>query len=374
MKKLVCVLIAISVFTFGLKVNALSVSAKAAIVINGETGEVIYEHNPHLQLPMASTTKIMTALLLCESGNLEREITVTDEMVRVEGTSMGLLPGDKVKLYDLLYGMLLASGNDAANTTAYVLGGNINGFVKLMNRKAEELGLENTRFETPSGLDGEEHYTTAYDLANLAKYALQNEEFSKAAASKSVTLQYGNPPYKRTLTNHNKLLKMYDGAVGVKTGFTKKSGRCLVSAARKNGKLAIAVTLNDPNDWQDHTNLLDLGLNSIETVEIVPKQTKYTIPVISSDTKELRVNIADFKINSVETTGFSYEIELPRFVYAPVKKGDIIGQAVYYKNGKEIKRTAINSEIEICIAKKKPVLKTKIKENFINIFKNIWEN
>lgn len=372
MKRLVCIILIFLLGLFSIKAGAVGTSAKAAILINGDTGEVIYEQNADERLPMASTTKIMTALLLCESGDLEREITVTDQMVRVEGTSMGLLAGDKVTYHDLLYGMLLASGNDAANVTAYALGGTVDGFVKLMNQKADKLGLKNTNFETPSGLDGEEHYTTARDLSALARYALGNEDFYKAASSKSATLCYGNPPYRRTLTNHNRLLKTYEGAVGVKTGFTKKSGRCLVSAARRDGKLVIAVTLNDPNDWADHKALLDYGLEQIKTTEILPQKTDYSIPVISSREK-LKIEIEPLSVSAIETEGFSCEILLPQFVYAPIKKGEAIGFAVYYKDGKEIKRESVLAPCSIELEPQSRGFKEKIKENFKYIFKNIWE-
>lgn len=374
MKRVVSVVLVLCLCIFPVKAKALGTSAKAAILINGDTGEVIYEQNADTRLPMASTTKIMTSLLLSESGDLDREITVTAEMVRVEGTSMGLLAGDKVTLYALLYGMLLASGNDAANVTAYALGGTVDGFVKMMNQKAEELGLNNTHFETPSGLDGDEHYTTARDLANLAKYAMQNETFSTAAASKSATLEYGNPPYRRTLTNHNKLLKTFEGAVGVKTGFTKKSGRCLVSAAREDGKLVIAVTLNDPNDWADHKTLLTYGLEQIKTTEITPERTEYSLPVISAEEEEIKIKVEPYTVNSVETKGFSCEVNLPRFVYAPVKKGEVLGCAVYYKDGEEIRRESIIAEKDIKAAPQRLSFKDKMAENFKYIFKNIWES
>ena len=256
MKRLFCLTIVVMLL-MNCRVGALSTSAKAAAIINGDTGEVIYEQNANQRLPMASTTKIMTALLLCEQEAFEREIVVTDEMVRVEGSSMGLLPGDRVTYRDLLYGMLLASGNDAANTTAISVGGSIEQFVQMMNNKAAELGLHNTQFVTPSGLDAEGHYTTAHDLAQLAAYALQNQNFAEAAGSDSATLCYGNPPYNRKLQNHNRLLRLSDDVVGVKTGYTKKSGRCLVSAGRRDGKLVVAVTLNDSNDWQDHLSMLE---------------------------------------------------------------------------------------------------------------------
>ena len=214
------ILICLLFVLLSVSVYATDTSAKAAIVINGITGEVIYEHNANERLPMASTTKIMTALILAEQEDLSKEISCTKEMVTVEGSSMGLLVGDRVTYHDLLYGMLLASGNDAANTTAISIGGSVQKFADIMNEKAKELNLNNTHFVTPSGLDAEGHFTTAHDLALLAAYALKNEEFKKAASSYTARLCYGNPPYQRTLTNHNKLLKSYNGLVGVKTGFT----------------------------------------------------------------------------------------------------------------------------------------------------------
>lgn len=373
MKKVVCFSAVLMVLICSLRVGAVSTSAKAAILINADTGEVIYEQNAKEKLPMASTTKIMTALLLCEKGEMEKQITVTAEMVRVEGTSMGLMAGDKVSHKSLLYGMLLASGNDAANVTAYALGGTVDGFVKMMNQKAEELGLYNTHFETPSGLDGDEHYTTAEDLARLARVCLENELFAEAAASKSATLEYGNPPYRRTLTNHNKLLKTFEGAIGVKTGFTKKSGRCLVSAAERDGKRVIAVTLNDPNDWADHTALLNYGLDCIKTTEISPDIKEYSIPVIASSRQSINVSVEDFSVNSLDGKGFSYKINLPKFVYAPIEKGQTVGNIVYYKEGKEIARKDIVTEEKIEKITEKKSFLDNFKKCFKYIFMSFWE-
>ncbi len=353
-----------------MKAMALSVSAKGAVVINGDTGEIIFSQNEKARLPMASTTKIMTGLLLCEYGNLEKEITVTDQMVRVEGSSMGLLPGDKVTLRDLLYGLMLASGNDAANTIAIVVGETVENFAVMMNSKAQEIGLKNTNFVTPSGLDDENHYTTAYDLALLTKYAMQNETFAAAVGCQSATLCYGNPPYRRTLTNHNKLLKMVDGCVGVKTGFTKKSGRCLVSAVKRNGKFVIAVTLNDPNDWDDHKQMLEYGLSTIKQTEISPQNTRYEIPVISGEKQSILVAIPPFLINSTETDGFSCEVYLPCFVYAPVKKGEILGKAVYKQNGNIIAENQILATDDIPLLKQNKKSINTIFENFLHIAQN----
>jgi len=373
LKKLLCVLLCCFLFVPCVNVSAVGTSAKAAILINGDTGEVIYRQNAAERLPMASTTKIMTALLLCENGDLEKEITVTAEMLRVEGSSMGLLAGDKVTLHDLLYGMMLASGNDAANVTAYTLGSTVDGFVKMMNEKAAELGLKNTHFQTPSGLDGDEHYTTAEDLANLARYALLNEDFAKAAASKSATLHYGNPPYRRTLTNHNRLLKTFDGAVGVKTGFTKKSGRCLVTAAKRDGKFVIAVTLSDPNDWADHTALLEYGLDTVKLTEVAPERENYGIKVIGGERDSINIKIPTATFSSLNNENITCTVNLPPFVYAPVNEGDYIGSVVYKKGEKVVKKTALNAGTAVVA---KPIVrsfKDIFKENFMYIFFSIWE-
>lgn len=373
MKRIICFVLSAVLFCVPVSVSAVGTSAKAAILINGDTGEVIYEQNADERLPMASTTKIMTALLLCENGDFEKEITVTAQMLRVEGSSMGLLAGDKVTLHDLLYGMLLASGNDAANVTAYALGGTVNGFVKMMNDKAQELGLKNTHFETPSGLDGDSHYTTARDLAALARYAMQNEDFAAAAGSKSATLNYGNPPYKRTLSNHNKLLKTFEGASGVKTGFTKKSGRCLVSAAKRDGKFVIAVTLNDPNDWKDHTSLLEYGLERVILTEICPEREVYTVPVVGSDTESIEIKTEPYTVSALSEQDITCTVNLPRFVYAPVSEGEVIGSVVYKKGDEIINKVNLTADRDIKPAVKKRKLTEIIFENLKYIFLNLWE-
>ncbi len=371
MKKCVALWLLIAILISPIKAEALSVSAKAAVVLCGDTGEVIFAKNETQKLPMASTTKIMTGLLLCEYGNFEREITVTPEMLRVEGSSMGLLAGDRVTLHDLLYGLMLASGNDAANVIAYVLGGSIDGFVKQMNDKAKELGLKNTSFATPSGLDDENHYTTALELAKLTGYALNNEEFAKAVACEKATLNYGNPPYRRSLTNHNKLLKMYDGAVGVKTGFTKKSGRCLVTAAKREGKFVIAVTLNAPSDWQDHKAMLDYGFSKIKQTNYTPQISGYTLPVINGEAQEISVNIESFTLNSLDTEDITCDIYLPKFLYAPIKKGEVLGRAVYSQGDKVLAEKPLLAESDILTLQPPKSTIEKIINNFKYIIQNI---
>lgn len=371
MKRITALFVALLIFNFSINTNALSTAAKAAVLINGDTGEIIYSQNNDERLPMASTTKIMTGLLLCEYGNFDREITVTAEMLRVEGSSMGLLAGDKVTLHDLLYGLMLASGNDAANVIAYTVSGSLEDFVALMNKKAKQLGLANTHFETPSGLDGETHYTTALDLANLARFAMQNKDFAKAVSTKKAVLNYGNPPYRRSLINHNKILNYFEDSVGIKTGFTKKSGRCLVSAAKRDGKFVIAVTLNDPNDWQDHCNMLEYGLGKIIQTTVSPKNSSYNIPVVNGLEDNVLVKVEPFVVNSLNTEEISYKIYLPKFVYAPIKNGEKIGSVVYLQGDNVLAETDILATKNIMAQnEKKSVLKCLF-QNFKYILSNI---
>lgn len=346
MKKIICIFASIIILISFSNVSAYNTSAKAAVVIDGNTGEILYAQNCDERLPMASTTKIMTALLLCElGGDLTTSVVTTHEMVTVEGSSMGLQVGDTVSYHDLLYGMMLASGNDAANTAAIAIGGSVSSFVELMNERAQKIGLSNTHFVTPSGLDADMHYTTAYELAIITKEALSNQYFADAAASQSARLYYGNPPYNRTLTNHNKLLKMYDDIVGVKTGFTKKSGRCLVSASKKDGKFVIAVTLNDSNDWSDHRQLLDLGLSLIESRNFSPLENDANIYVTNGE--KVDVEIPSININVTENTKVNYLIKLPRFVYSPIKSGEQIGSICYYCNDNIVYELPININKDI---------------------------
>lgn len=321
------------------------ISAYSAVVINADTGEILYEKNAHEQRAIASTTKIMTTLLTIEAGQPDRLFTVDSMAIRVEGTSMGLREGDIVSRRALCYGMLLPSGNDAANAAAVDVSGSIPAFADEMNKKAAEIGMNNSHFVNPSGLDADGHYSTAYDMATLARYALKNEEFSKICSSASATLEYGNPPYRRTLYNSNKLLAQYDGCIGVKTGFTDAARRCLVSAAERDGKTVIAVTLNAPDDWSDHKELLDYGFEQLTACEISPES--FTIPVLGSETREVRITPVSTAIVGLEENQQQYisiEYHIPSFVYAGIYKGERIGTArIYYKNN-EIKSVPLLSE------------------------------
>ncbi len=342
MKRIFSVLLCLWLFSFlSVPASALSVSAKGAVLINGTTGEILWQQNGNERLSMASTTKIMTALLLCETGDLSKTLVTTKEMVTVEGSSMGLLEGDTVSYRDLLYGMLLASGNDAANTTAIAVGGSIEDFVCMMNEKALEIGLKNTNFVTPSGLDSAEHYSTAFDMAMLARYALKNEDFRAACGSMYATLCYGNPPYNRTLKNHNKLLSSYDGLIGVKTGYTKKSGRCLVTAAERGSSYLIAVTLSAPNDWSDHKNMLDYGFSVLKeqtlTTDLPPlRVVGSTVQNVATATDSVTLALTDSEWGKIEK-----RVLMPRFAYASLSAGDTVGRVEYILNGNTVAASTI---------------------------------
>ena len=229
------------------------VSAKSAALLDGTTGECLYEKNGDQRALIASTTKIMTGLLVCEAEDLDRTVTVPETAAGTEGSSMYLKSGETLTRCELLYGMMLHSGNDAALTLAISVSGSEAAFVRQMNRRACALNLTQTHFANPHGLDSGENYSTALDLARLAQAALQNEQFRAVVSTKTITCAG------RTLTNHNKLLWRYDGCIGVKTGYTRHAGRILVSAAERGGRMLIAVTISDPDDWRDHVSLLDYG-------------------------------------------------------------------------------------------------------------------
>lgn len=319
------------------------ISAECAVVMDAKTGKVIFEKNSYKRHSMASTTKIMTSLIAIESGRLSDEIKVTDDMIRVEGTSMGLEAGDSVSLKELVYGMMLPSGNDAANATAIHLGGNVEKFTEIMNNKAKSLGMKNTCFVTPSGLDDKNHFSTAYDMALLCSSAVKNKMFLSVCSSMKVKLTYGNPPYIRYLTNHNRLLSEYDGALGVKTGFTKKSGRCLCSYAIRDGVELIAVTLNDPDDWNDHRKMLDFGFEC-------SKMKTYTIN-IPSEMLIVGGNVNSVKLKSVTYSStaenLKFRIYINKFIYAPVNAGESVGYIDVILNGKVIDKLEILTDQKI---------------------------
>lgn len=329
--------------------NNLQISAKTYVLIEKDTKKILHSKDEHTKMPMASTTKIMTTILALESKDLDTPFKVEEKWVKVEGSSMGLLPGDTVTMLDLCYGMMLASGNDAANVVAYKLAGDIKNFAKLMNDKAKEIGMKNTNFVTPSGLDDKDHYSTAYDMALLARYALNNQLFKEICSTQKKQLSYGNPPYDRWLSNHNKLLKTYEGCIGVKTGFTKKSGRCLVSAVQKDNTTLIAVTLNAPNDWQDHTRLYNYGFKNIKVSEYKINEDEISLNVVGANEKNLlakpKTQVYNTILDENEKNNIKTKIYCDKFLYAPIKKDDVVGKISIIYND------TILSEIDLIATK-----------------------
>ena len=307
--------------------QGMSVGADAAIVMEVKTGRVLFAQNADERLPFASTTKIMTALLALEQPDLDAVFVVDTAAIQVEGSSMGLVEGDRASLRSLATGMLLASGNDAANAAAVRISGSIPAFVELMNQRAKAMGLQNTSFETPSGLDGENHYSTAHDLALLAREALQNDAFREISSQYKMRVSYGDPPYDRWLTNHNKLLNYYEGTYGVKTGFTKKAGRCLVSAAQQNGVELIIVTLNCPDDWNTHKSLYDRFFGELQVEDLAGAMPDVRVPVTggtADGVAAVAYDTAQFPV-SADDAEITYDIQVQPFLYAPISAGQPVG-------------------------------------------------
>lgn len=239
-----------------LHIPALAISARCAMVLDAGTGQVLFEKNADERCLIASTTKIMTGLLIAEGCDPEDTVVIPPEAAGIEGSSLYLQAGEERTVEELLYGMMLCSGNDAAAALAIHLCGSTEAFAVRMNQRARQLGLTATRFANPHGLDSEENYSTARDLCHLAAHALQNDLFRRVCGT--CVCSFGS----RSYTNHNKLLRQYPGCIGVKTGYTKAAGRILVSAAEKDGRRLVCVTLSAPDDWRDHKTLLDRGFSS----------------------------------------------------------------------------------------------------------------
>lgn len=304
--------------------------ARGAVIIEAASGRVLAEKSCHERLPNASTTKLMTALITLEQQELDTMFTVDSEAIRVEGSSMGLLEGDSVTLRDLAWGMLLSSGNDAANAAAVRIAGSVSAFCDLMNERAEKLGMKDTHFSSPSGLESGEHYTTAYDMALLAREALKNETLAQMARSKSAKLYYGNPPYHRWLTNHNRLLWLSEDCIGLKTGFTKKAGRCLVSAAQRDGLTLIVVTLNCPDDFNIHKSAYDKAFESLKFISFEEMLGQLSVPVTGAVQQRVAVKPLwqpGAFLTDEESGHIKVSITLEPFVYAPIAEGSAVGSA-----------------------------------------------
>ena len=303
--------------------KAEAVSAEKAYVLDSVSGRVLFERGADQRSLIASTTKIMTALIVCEQCNVLDRMRIPKEAVGIEGSSMYLQEGEVLTLQELLYGLMLSSGNDAAVALAIYCGGTVEGFAELMNDKARILGLTGTHFENPHGLDSPGHYSTARDLAVLAAYAMENPIFQKTVSAKTVTV--GD----RYLRNHNKLLWQVEGADGVKTGYTKAAGRILVSSAIRDGRRIVAVTINAPDDWNDHAALLEQGFSRYSVQRIVMEnELVTTLEVAGGEGQKVEIRAAEpFDYAIAEDENPVLMMPGPGFVYAPVAEGADAGFA-----------------------------------------------
>lgn len=318
--------------------DPLGISAQAYVLMEADTGKVLLSKNGDEKRPIASTTKIMTTLLCLESGGLDDWFVVDPEAIQVEGSSMGLQEGDVVTKRMLCYGMLLPSGNDAANATAVRLAGSIPEFAKLMNARAARIGMTHTCFVTPSGLDAEGHGASARDMGLLARTAMQNPDFRAICSQSRAEVCFGNPPYNRWLKNTNKLLTMYEGVVGVKTGFTDEAGRCLVSFCERDGVSLLCVTLHAKDDWNDHMKLYDYGFAHVVSQPVEPPDA-LSVSVVggTADTVALRTrDPLSVGTDNGDLRQLTVQVQVEPFLYAPVPENARVGNLAYYYEGRHV--------------------------------------
>lgn len=317
-------------------VFAVADSAKAACLMNAVTGNIVFEKNANEHLPMASTTKIMTLITALELSEPNELVTVPREATLEEGSSAYLKAGAVITMENLMYGLMLNSGNDAAVAIACHISGSSEKFADEMNRLARQIGAKDTYFKNPNGLDEEGHYTTAADLARITRYALKNDEFCRIVSTQLHKAEYikaDNEPFELEYINHNRLLKEYEGCIGVKTGYTKADGRCLVSAAERGGAKYIAVTLNAKNDWQEHKELLDIGFDGCRMERII-KCGDTVKQVVCGKKRCNLVASKDFEIPVDGDAGNTCEvvINLPKKINFSLNKGEKVGELLIYNN------------------------------------------
>ena len=320
--------------------DEIDISAGNCVVMDAYSKTVLYAENEDIKKAVASTTKIMTCLLACESKKLDETVTITAEMLSgCEGSMIYLEEGDKISLYDLVCGAMIASGNDAANAIAFYLSGSIKNFAVLMNKRAGELGMNSTKFVTPSGLDKNNNHSTAYDMALLSCEAVMNSDLLKIASMKSAEISINGK--KQTVYNHNKLLSYNEHFTGLKTGFTEKAGRCLISAYKYHKNIIICVTLNAPDDWNDHKTLVKLAKKCYKDIS---KNENIKINVVGAENQTVKCS-CNFSVKSVG------DVEIKRyyypFAYAPIVKGERLGRAEIYINGIYVKNADITANEDV---------------------------
>lgn len=340
LKKVTASLAALLVFACNIAALAApDCSAAGAVLMEADTGRVLFAQNPDAKMPMASTTKIMTAILAIENGDLTSTVTVSANAAHTEGSSIWLEVGEQMTLEDMLYGLMLSSGNDAAIAIAEHIAGSVEEFAAMMNAKAKELGANNTNFVTPNGLHDDNHYTTAYDLGLIACYAMQNETFRKIVSTEKKQISWEGHEYNRVVNNKNKILWQYEGGNGVKTGYTKKAGKCLVGGAERDGMQLISVVLNDPNMFPDSMSMLDYGFANYQNYQVISADDEVRIPVTGGVTgsvfaapaNDIYLPLSEDEYTILEKRT-SYENELA----APVEIGAVVGKVEVLLNGEVV--------------------------------------
>lgn len=342
------------------KIAAPNINASAVLIMDAESGRVLYEKNARVRRSMASTTKIMTAIVAIENADLEEVVTVSKRAAQVNGSVINLRQGEELTLKDLLYGLMLQSGNDAAIAIAEHVGGSVEEFCEMMNRKAVSLGAANTHFTSPHGLDMPEHYTTAYELARITAYALKNPIFNELVSTKEANAA------NRYLYNTNELLGVYPGVDGVKTGYTGQAGRCLVTSATKNQMRIISVVLGSPTRTaraQSSTNLLNYAFSNYHLSTIATKNEAVdSIKVDRGITQNVTAcieNEVKLPLRNDELKNLNKVIDLPREIPAPVEKGQEVGNVRWLLNGQELIKSPIVAASDIR------------KKNFYDYFKDL---
>ncbi|HHY13074.1 MAG TPA: D-alanyl-D-alanine carboxypeptidase [Thermoanaerobacterales bacterium] len=362
------ILLLICLFLFSIPVyasNIPDINANSAILMDIDSGRILYDKNINEKRPMASTTKIMTAIIALELGNLQDSVQVSENSAKTEGSSIWLEAGEFLTLEELIYGLMLNSGNDAAVAIAEHIGGSVDGFAKLMNDKAKEIGAENTNFANPHGLHDKNHYTTAHDLALITRYALLNPIFKQIVKTSKKTIPWLDKEWDRQLQNRNKLLWQLEGADGVKTGYTSKAGRCLVASATRQNQHLLSVILSSSSIFEESKKLLEYGFNNYTNNEILNMYNSIGNINVKDGSKDFAKVYPEKNIRvplkSNEKNKVAIQIEAPDTILAPFKKGQTIGR---------IKATIGNEILGTCSL----IIREDInkKKNIYNFFSNIF--
>lgn len=332
----IIIIILLAILLLNLPKTYAQQAGTSHIVIEANTGKILSSYNKDMKLEMASTTKIATAIVAIENNeDIDKEIAITKEMTGIEGSSIYLHPNEVWTIRELLYGLMLQSGNDAATAIAIGTAGSVDNFVKLMNDKAEDLGLSNTQFDNPHGLHSDNHYTSAYDLARLTAYALHNDTFAKIVSSKSYSLPERGCRQARNIYNKNKLLSSYEGANGVKTGYTTDSGRCFVGAAKRNGMQLVSVVLNCYDMWNKTKCILDKAFDDYVYCKIGDSSKPLELFPLSDETVELRL-FGDiyYPVSKNESVDFSYKFRPLDSYPQKLGKGACVGFLDIYQDNR----------------------------------------